>query len=139
MGDTYYTLRGYARSETKVKGSRFIAEAIQVERVEEVEAEIAAIRKRAYNATHHCIAYRIGPAGDIFRYHDDGEPSGTAGPPILRQIDARLDGRGLPIRFIEASVDVDGTVDGLCRQGARLGTLVVGSGIRAEKQNRRKQ
>ncbi len=46
MGDTYYTLRDYARSETKVKGSRFIAEAIQVERVEEVVAEIAAIRKR---------------------------------------------------------------------------------------------
>ncbi len=89
MGDTYYTLGDYAWSEIKVKGSRFIAEAIRVERVEEVEAEIAAIRKREYNATHHCTAYRIGPNGDIFRYHDDGEPSGTAGAPILRQIDAR--------------------------------------------------
>ena len=87
MIDTYFTLSDYARTEIKVKGSRFIAEAIRVQRVEEADAEIAAIRKRDYNATHHCSAYRIGPT--LFRYHDDGEPSGTAGAPILRQIDAR--------------------------------------------------
>ncbi len=89
MSDTYYTLGDYARTESKVKGSRFIAEAIRVQRVEEADAEIAAIRKREYNATHHCSAYRIGPEGALFRYNDDGEPSGTAGAPILRQIDAR--------------------------------------------------
>ena len=89
MSDTYFTLGDYARAEIKVRGSRFIAEAIRVERVEDAEAEIAAIRKRAYNATHHCTAYRIGPDGAIFRYNDDGEPNGTAGPPILRQIDTR--------------------------------------------------
>ncbi len=89
MSDTYYTLGDYARTEIKVKGSSFIAEAIRVQRVEEADAEIAAIRKREYNATHHCSAYRIGPEGTLFRYNDDGEPSGTAGAPILRQIDAR--------------------------------------------------
>ncbi len=89
MSDTYYTLGDYARTEIKVKGSRFIAEAIPVQGVEEADAEIAAIRKREYNATHHCSAYRIGPEGTLFRYNDDGEPSGTAGAPILRQIDAR--------------------------------------------------
>ena len=89
MSDTYYTLGDYARTEIKVKGSRFIAEAIRVQRVEEADAERAAIRKREYNATHHCSAYRIGPEGTLFRYNDDGEPSGTAGAPILRQIDAR--------------------------------------------------
>ncbi len=89
MQDTYYTPGNYARTEIKVKGSRFIAEAIRVDSVKDAEAEIAAIRKREYNATHHCTAYRIGSDGHIFRYNDDGEPNGTAGAPILRQIDAR--------------------------------------------------
>ena len=89
MSDTYYTLGDYVWTEIKVKGSRFIGEAIRVESVEDAEAEIAAIRKREYNATHHCTAYRIGPDGANFRYNDDGEPNGTAGAPILRQIDTR--------------------------------------------------
>ncbi len=89
MQDTYFTPGNYARAEIKVKGSRFIAEAIRVETPKDAEAAIAAIRKREYNATHHCTAYRIGPDGQDFRYNDDGEPGGTAGPPILRQIDAR--------------------------------------------------
>ena len=88
MKDTYYTLGNYARAEIKVKGSRFIAEAIRVDTVTDADAEIAGIRKREYNATHHCTAYRIGLDGAIFRYNDDGEPNGTAGRPILRQIDA---------------------------------------------------
>lgn len=87
MNDTYQTLGGYARAEIKIKGSRFIAEAMPVAHVDKAEAEIASIRKREFNATHHCTAYRIGPTGDLFRYNDDGEPSGTAGAPILRQID----------------------------------------------------
>ena len=89
MSDTYLTIGGYARAEIKIKGSRFIAEAMPVARVEAAEKEIAAVCKREFNATHHCTAYRIGPNGDVFRYNDDGEPSGTAGIPILRQIDGR--------------------------------------------------
>jgi uncharacterized YigZ family protein len=50
---------------------------------------IETIREREHTATHHCTAYRLGREGEDFRYDDDGEPSGTAGPPLLRQIDAR--------------------------------------------------
>ena len=53
------------------------------------EETIAAVRAREHKATHHCSAYRLGVTGDTFRYDDDGDPSGTAGRPILRQIDAR--------------------------------------------------
>ena len=74
--------------ETKVKGSRFIAEATDVRDEEMTMAFVADVRGREPGATHHCWAYRLGTGGDAFRYNDDGEPSGTAGPPILRQIDA---------------------------------------------------
>lgn len=87
--DTYRSLEGRTRAETKVKGSRFIAVAVPVQEEGEAEAEIARIRKRGYDATHHCTAYRVGPDGATTRFNDDGEPSGTAGPPILRQIDGR--------------------------------------------------
>lgn len=89
MTDTYTTIEARALAETRVKGSRFIAEAIPVSTAEAAEAEIAAIQKREFAATHHCTAYRLGPEGDVFRYNDAGEPRGTAGQPILRQIDAR--------------------------------------------------
>lgn len=89
MSDTFRSIAGRVESEIKVKGSRFIAEAIAVASVGEAEAAIDAVRRREYTATHHCTAYRIGPEGDVFRYNDAGEPAGTAGPPILRQIDAR--------------------------------------------------
>lgn len=89
MTDVYRTIAGHAEAEMKVKGSRFIGEAFLVRDVDAAEAQIAAIRKREYNATHHCTAYRVGIQGAVFRYNDDGEPTGTAGPPILRQIDAR--------------------------------------------------
>jgi uncharacterized YigZ family protein len=89
MPDTYRTLADDAQAEMKVDGSRFLAEAMRVGDREAAEAEIDAIREREHAATHHCSAYRLGTGGDTFRYDDDGEPSGTAGPPILRQIDGR--------------------------------------------------
>ena len=89
MEDVYLTLRKGVEAEIKVKGSRFLAEAMPAADEDTAEAAIAAIRKREYNATHHCTAYRIGPAAGLCRFNDDGEPSGTAGPPILRQIEAR--------------------------------------------------
>lgn len=87
--DTYRTIRRTSATETKVKGSRFIAEAVPAPSEEEAVAAIAAVRKREYDATHHCSAYRVGTSAHLFRYDDDGEPSGTAGSPILRQIEAR--------------------------------------------------
>lgn len=89
MTDTYQTIAEATEAEIKVEGSRFIAEALPVATREAAESEIEAVRNREHQATHHCTAYRLGRDGDDFRYNDDGEPSGTAGPPILRQIDAR--------------------------------------------------
>ena len=89
MPDTYRTIKTEATATFTVEGSRFRAEAVPVAGREPAEDRIAAVRAREHQATHHCSAYRLGPAGDDFRYDDDGEPSGTAGQPILRQIDAR--------------------------------------------------
>ncbi len=72
----------------RIKGSRFIADAFPITSEEEVHTRLAEIRAREPSATHHCYAYRLGLSGDLFRYYDDGEPAGTAGKPILRQIDA---------------------------------------------------
>lgn len=87
--DTYRALATHGAAELKIKGSRFLAEAHPVETAEAAETAIDAIRRREYAATHHCTAYRVGQGGDVFRFNDDGEPAGTAGPPILRQIDGR--------------------------------------------------
>lgn len=88
MSDTFLTISGHFRCEmNKVKGSRFIGNTWQVRTNEEVESHLAEIRAREPSATHHCWAYRID--NNTFRWSDDGEPTGTAGAPILRQIDGR--------------------------------------------------
>ena len=53
---------------------------------EEIRERLDALRKKYYDATHHCYAWRLGPRGEAFRANDDGEPSGTAGKPILGQL-----------------------------------------------------
>jgi uncharacterized YigZ family protein len=89
MSDTYRTITSEATATLKIEGSRFLAEAVPVDSRDAAEARIEAVREREHQATHHCTAYRLGTEGGDFRYNDDGEPSGTAGQPILRQIDAR--------------------------------------------------
>ena len=89
MRDSYHILRGRSLAQIKVKGSRFVGEAMPVADEEEAKAKITAVQEQAYRASHHCTAYRLGVEGDLFRYDDDGEPSGTAGRPILRQIEGR--------------------------------------------------
>jgi uncharacterized YigZ family protein len=89
MSDTYRTIEEPARAEQTVEGSRFLAEAMPVSDRRAATERIETIREREHKATHHCTAYRLGQEGEDFRYDDDGEPSGTAGPPLLRQIDAR--------------------------------------------------
>jgi uncharacterized YigZ family protein len=82
--DFYFTVESALRApEFKVKGSSFIGDIIPVSDKEAIEHALTAIRKEFYDATHHCFAYRIGPTGSILRAADDGEPSGTAGKPIL--------------------------------------------------------
>lgn len=84
--DCYKTIAQYAAAEIKVKGSRFLALAYPVISADEVRAIVAAVRSEHYSARHHCYAYRLGARGAEFRASDDGEPSGTAGRPILGQL-----------------------------------------------------
>lgn len=86
--DSYTSIRRRETAELKVRDSRFIAEAVPVSSADEAEVAIERTRRREHGAAHHCTAYRVGVDGDVYRYDDDGEPSGTAGLPILRQIDA---------------------------------------------------
>lgn len=90
MDDSYLTIQREATAEIKVKGSRFIGESCLVETVEEAGERLELIRKREYQATHHCPAYHIGLGHDaVFKYSDDGEPGGTAGKPIYDVIVGR--------------------------------------------------
>ena len=88
MSDIYKSISSLSDGLYKELGSRFIAKAYPVEGEEEVKAIVDSLRKEYHDARHHCYAYRIGPAGSIWRANDDGEPSGSAGRPILGQIDS---------------------------------------------------
>lgn len=84
--DTYLTLQGPAEATVRERGSRFLAFAYPVSSQREADEYVAALRKRYYDATHHCFAWRMGFKGDTARQYDDGEPPSTAGRPILGQI-----------------------------------------------------
>ena len=86
--DTYRSIAAPAEGLFKDNGSRFIARAYPVETEEEVKQIVGGLKKEYHDARHHCYAYRLGYLGDRFRANDDGEPSGSAGRPILGQIDA---------------------------------------------------
>ena len=86
--DAYKSIASRAGGLFKDNGSRFIAWAYPVETAAEVKEIVAGLRKEYHDARHHCYAYRLGWLGDRFRANDDGEPSGSAGRPILGQIDA---------------------------------------------------
>ena len=86
--DTYLTIEAPAEAIYKEKSSKFLAFAYPVADEEEIRSRLEALRKRYYDATHHCYAWRLGPHGEAFRANDDGEPSGTAGKPILGQINS---------------------------------------------------
>lgn len=85
----YYTINRSASEEFKDRGSRFIAYANPVETARAFKDLLQELKKEHPKAAHHCFAYRFGLAADNFRVSDDGEPSGTAGKPILGQIDSR--------------------------------------------------
>ena len=85
----YYTIEKEAVAEFKDRGSKFIGYACPIKSVEEFKDRLNEIKKEHPKATHHCFAYRLGLDGNIFRVSDDGEPSGSAGRPILGQIDSK--------------------------------------------------
>jgi uncharacterized YigZ family protein len=88
MDDCYKTIAAPSEGTYSEKRSRFLAFAFPVATVEEAKERIEAFRKRFYDARHVCWAYMLGAQRDCFRVNDDGEPSSTAGRPILGQIHA---------------------------------------------------
>jgi uncharacterized YigZ family protein len=85
----FYTIEKTASAEFKDRGSKFIAYTFPIQSVDDFKKNLEAIRKEHPKATHHCFAYRIGLDNNTYRVSDDGEPSGTAGKPILGQIDSK--------------------------------------------------
>lgn len=86
--DTYLTITNPAEGEYTEKRSKFLSFAFHVETAEEVRAFVDEYKKKFYDARHVCYAYMLGSKRDVFRAVDDGEPSGTAGKPILGQINS---------------------------------------------------
>ena len=86
LKDSYLTIAEPSEAIYKERSSKFLTYAYPVESEEEIKELLDALRKEYYDATHHCYAYRLGPQGETFRANDDGEPSGTAGKPILGQL-----------------------------------------------------
>ena len=85
----YYTVESTAIAEFKDRGSKFIACSFPIKTATDFKKNLQEIKKEYPKASHHCFAYRLGTDGNNFRVSDDGEPSGTAGKPILGQIDSK--------------------------------------------------
>ena len=88
MAGSYKTIRSVSQGLFRDKGSRFISFAVPVKSAEEIKQNLDEYRKKYHDARHHCFAYMLGPERDVWRVNDDGEPSGTAGKPILGQINS---------------------------------------------------
>ena len=86
--DTYKSIAEPAEGRFKDNGSRFIALAYPVETEDEIKEIVQRLKKEYHDARHHCYAWRLGLDGEPWRANDDGEPSGSAGRPILGQIDS---------------------------------------------------
>lgn len=84
--DVYKTLAAASEAVFKDRSSRFLAFAYPVSDLEQIKTHLDELHKKYYDATHHCYAYRLKSDGSVFRANDDGEPSGTAGRPILGQM-----------------------------------------------------
>lgn len=87
--DYYFTIEQPSTAEFKDRGSKFLAYAYPVQEVAEVKLRLGELKKEHPKAVHHCFAYRLGLDGTQFRVADDGEPAGSAGRPILGQIDSK--------------------------------------------------
>lgn len=86
MNDSYRTISGSSKGLYKEKGSKFIAFAYPVHKEQEIKKYLDGMRKEYHDARHHCYAWRLGPDKERYRANDDGEPSGSAGKPILGQL-----------------------------------------------------
>jgi uncharacterized YigZ family protein len=138
MIEEYRTPAGAAEHEIpKIKGSRFIARAAPTRSAIEAEALVEAARRDFPDARHHCSAWRLDPAGGTFRANDDGEPSGSAGRPILREIEGRdlVDATVVVVRYFGG---VKLGVGGLVRAyGSAAAAVLDRAGIRTVAVTRR--
>jgi uncharacterized YigZ family protein len=89
LSDYYYTIERPGSAEFKDRGSKFIAFAFPIANVADFKKQLQRLKDEHPKAAHHCFAYRIGTDGNTFRSSDDGEPPGSAGKPILGQIDSK--------------------------------------------------
>ncbi len=85
----YYTIEQPSMAEFKDRGSKFFAFAYPAKDIDSCKKFLAQLKKEHGKAVHHCLAYRLGVDGSTFRVSDDGEPAGSAGRPILGQIDSK--------------------------------------------------
>lgn len=85
----YYTIEQPSMAEFKDRGSKFFAFAYPAKDIDSCKKILAQLKKEHAKAVHHCLAYRLGVDGSTFRVSDDGEPAGSAGRPILGQIDSK--------------------------------------------------
>jgi uncharacterized YigZ family protein len=88
QSDTFFTISGPSSGFYKEKKSKFLAFAYPVSREEEIKKHLNDLKKEYFDARHHCFAYVLGINRDTYRFSDDNEPSGTAGKPILGQINS---------------------------------------------------
>ncbi|MFZ1527424.1 MAG: YigZ family protein [Ferruginibacter sp.] len=87
--DSYYTIGQEGMAEFKDRGSKFMAYAFPCNSADVFKKRLQELKKEHPKAVHHCFAYRIGTDGNTFRSSDDGEPAGTAGKPILGQLNSK--------------------------------------------------
>jgi uncharacterized YigZ family protein len=85
----YYTIEQPSMAEFKDRGSKFLAYAYPAKDIDTCKKLLAQLKKEHGKAVHHCLAFRLGVDGSTFRVSDDGEPAGSAGRPILGQIDSK--------------------------------------------------
>jgi uncharacterized YigZ family protein len=86
FSDTYYEIQNDAESSLREKGSRFLAYSFDVKSELQVKEKLHLLKSKYPDATHHCYAFVLGQGSEAQRFNDDGEPSGSAGRPILRAI-----------------------------------------------------
>jgi len=87
--DTYYSIEALSAGVFKDKGSKFLAFAFPVKSESEIAEYVNNLKKKYYDARHHCFAWRLGADMSQYRINDDGEPGGSAGLPILNQIKSK--------------------------------------------------
>lgn len=85
----YRTISSSSQTEFKDRGSRFLAHAFPITTIDDFKKRLKELKEEHPKAAHYCFAYRIGTDGTLFRASDDGEPSGSAGKPILGQLDSK--------------------------------------------------